>query len=73
MATLDKTVPENIYGFIIGGFYAINASTFGLITGGSINPNRSIGPNIINGRGFSDPGVLCALIFAPCLGILFYL
>ena len=69
MSTLDKTVPENIYGFMIGGFYAVNACTFGIITGGSINPARSLGPNIMNGKGTSYPLILAGLVVAPCLGI----
>lgn len=69
-ANWDKSVPENLNGFLIGAYYAVINSAFGVVTGGAINPARIIGPHLFSGI-LVSPGnylSLSGLVFAPCIG-----
>lgn len=48
----DKRIPENIFGFVISGYYASIEMALDNVTGGAINPARVFGPAIFSGRIF---------------------
>ena len=49
-SVMDDTVPKNVYGFVIAGYYAAISICFDRVTGGSMNPARSLGPSIFDGK-----------------------
>ena len=63
----DKRVPENIYGFIIGGYYAANQLAFDKVTGGPINPARVFGPALFS-LNFIHIFTFIAYLIAPVVG-----
>ena len=71
-STLDDSVAKNVYGFVIGGFYAAISICFSRVNGGTMNPARVMGPAIFDGDiknlwlYIAGPAVGCSL------GALFY-
>lgn len=62
--TWDSNIPSNIFGFVIGGYYAVVAVAFGRVTGGGLNPARCIGPSFFSGDIFES----WIFILGPILG-----
>jgi glycerol uptake facilitator-like aquaporin len=63
----DKRVPDNIFGFVIGGYYGAVEMAFDKVTGGPMNPARVFGPAIFSGK-FIRLHVFSAYIVAPAIG-----
>lgn len=63
----DKRVPDSIFGFVIGGYYAAVEMAFDKITGGPMNPARVFGPALFSLK-FVKVHVFAAYMLAPILG-----
>jgi len=73
MASLwDNRVTQNVYGFVIAGYYAGINLCFSRVYGGSMNPARVIGPAIFSGNILSLWIYLVGPVIGCCLGSLFY-
>jgi len=63
----DKRIPENIFGFVIGGYYASIEMALDNVTGGAINPARVFGPGIFSGK-FIQLHIFLTYMIAPVIG-----
>jgi glycerol uptake facilitator-like aquaporin len=63
----DKRIPENIFGFVIGGYYASIEMALDNVTGGAINPARVFGPAIFSGKIFLLH-IFIVYMIAPTIG-----
>ena len=63
----DKRIPENIFGFVIGGYYASIEMALDNVTGGPINPARVFGPGIFSGKIFQFH-IFITYMIAPVIG-----
>jgi len=68
----DERVAKNIYGFVIGGYYAGISIAFARISGGSMNPARVLGPALFTGHFWSLYVYILGPIFGCVLGSIFY-
>ena len=63
----DKRIPENIFGFVIAGYYASIEMALDNVTGGAINPARVFGPAIFSGKIFQIH-IFITYMIAPAVG-----
>ena len=63
----DKRIPENIFGCVVGGYYAAIEMALDNVTGGAINPARVFGPAIFSGKIFSIH-IFITYMIAPTIG-----
>lgn len=67
----DKRVPDNIFGFVIAGYYAAVEMAFDQITGGPMNPARVLGPSIFSLKIF-QVHIFAVYMIAPIIGIFLF-
>ena len=65
---LDKRAPKDVYALGVGGMMALATLTIGKLSGGGMNPARSIGPAIISGNLSFD---LLVFVGGPLFGSYF--
>jgi glycerol uptake facilitator-like aquaporin len=63
----DKRIPENIFGFVIAGYYASIEMALDNVTGGAINPARVFGPAIFSGK-IMYIHIFITYMIAPTIG-----
>lgn len=69
---LDRSLPPNMHGAITGGFYGVTSIALGRITGGSMNPARSLGPALFCMDFWHMPIYVIAPIFGVIIGGYYY-
>lgn len=63
----DKRCPDNIFGFVIAGYYAAVEMAFDNVTGGPVNPARVFGPAIFSLK-ILKVHIFVIYMIAPALG-----
>lgn len=68
----DQRVAKNVYGFVIGGYYAGISIAFSRISGGAMNPARVLGPALFTGHFWNLYVYILGPAFGCVIGSMFY-